>query len=689
MKRWPLALFLCCWLSILLAPPLRQMFWMQLAGTELSSKYGTVGYGGWAYGPFWIGKNEPDFVLQEHSNDVRVLAVELENKFVKYSKPEKPRPFFKQYDQLINRYPHQSWLLARRLLHTIAWIQHDRLGGELDDAYAAQRKSLGEASPERKKTKPNFTPAELNQALNLARRGQKMEPDNAFYDWVEAYLLFASWNDNAAWPIIKRASHKPRFDKHDREWAKAAVFWAKDRVGRPLLLEELIFIHITTYDYWLGQTRYMGRIITWERMKASRRGKHQTALDISGDFARLMFKAAQQSYLGVEMGSLSSIGRMALRGDDNGQTKKIKSPPEEDPHRLEKYYKARAQLFADYANQHGRRALANEMMSASVESGKLMDVYRRTQSKELEYGMEPRPLIHAISIWWAAGMLLLLLATLLVLWLALSALLRWLKVPNLSIQQRDRMKTCSAGVLIAAFFLSLGLWMGVGWQTTFYIGFDNFLDKPWLALSLLFFCFSLVQTIAFTDWFCERIARLHQEHKQEDRTDESGTKDRFHQRFKYWQKLQETRWVSWSIGLALDITAGALALWWICLLTGIVESIPIPADSFFHFWPDQQFNLTSVHPLWALSAFMVVMVVRWTRFLFLSTIETKPRVAYQLRLLQQTFGAFLLTGSVAYCLLLLVSIPLRARANEQMNQIIERGEVALLLENYNTLPKTK
>ena len=66
--------------------------------------------------------------------------------------------------------------------------------------------------------------------------------------------------------------------------------------------------------------------------------------------------------------------------------------------------------------------------------------------------------------------------------------------------------------------------------------------------------------------------------------------------------------------------------------------------------------------------------LRWVLF---SPSEEKPRSLYRLCLLHRALGAMIVAASGLYLLLLVASLPPRAQVDAALDQVLQRGEVAL------------
>ncbi|RYG71395.1 hypothetical protein EON80_05285 [bacterium] len=143
-----------------------------------------------------------------------------------------------------------------------------------------------------------MTPAEIAIGLQLARRGQLLEPDNTFFDWMAARFLFAARRDNEAVKTLIAASHKTDFDMHWRELI-AGGFTALERV-QPLLAEEKMTILNGLTLPHLSTLRHISAMTLWAAMQREMAGDAAGALEIEGALARLQKVSFDKRFFTVE-----------------------------------------------------------------------------------------------------------------------------------------------------------------------------------------------------------------------------------------------------------------------------------------------------------------------------------------------------------------------------------------------------
>src|SRR5690606_13038368 len=114
----------------------------------------------------------------------------------------------------------------------------ERVAGELDDYSEIDERRKGYVSPERAKKKTNFTSADFQQALAICRQGRKIDPDNAYFDWMECFFLMHQWRDKEALAALETATAKQHFEEYGLETVRQGIqAWAV-ALGRQPVVEE-------------------------------------------------------------------------------------------------------------------------------------------------------------------------------------------------------------------------------------------------------------------------------------------------------------------------------------------------------------------------------------------------------------------------------------------------------------------
>jgi hypothetical protein len=339
--------------------------------------------------------------------------------------PGKPRDTtefekMRRYDQLIKKYPDDVWLIARRLRYALSSYRANRLGGELSDGAIVQHLQAGEPSPERSDNKPNFTSADLQRAIVLAKRGQKLEPNNSFFDWALCIFSLMGWRDKEAWQALDSGARKTAWDNHQLEDARNEIAAYEKVFGHALLFEEKMALFVTIQLGEFSRYRETARIISWEGIKAKRRGDHAQALRLWGNLARIAQRMREGS-----SGYVEGLVGMAIEdlayGNANYNPRRY-LPGSTLPRRVSPQQRLAA--FQTYARQHGRADLAR---AAAREAQRTAAYLKRANASAMSQGLYGIPFwqMTASGVLFQLGKLFFfLLPAVPLLWLLLGALQR-------------------------------------------------------------------------------------------------------------------------------------------------------------------------------------------------------------------------------------------------------------------------
>ena len=605
----------------------------------------------------------------------------------------------RRLDLLIARFPQNAVLIAARLRLTLGRMANGRIGGEMSDSKFQENQAAGKPSPERSEGKPNYSPEELNQAIALAQRGGKLEPDNGFFDWIKCCFLIYAWRDESAWQALDAVAQKKRFDDHSLNEQNARMQALSAALNRPLLLEEKIgdFFESLSYSQH-GRYREVARIISWQSVKAQRAGDHKKSLRLIAGLARASARQRENSktYIAglvasameaIAWGGATYDARLSRRGSNRiSRAQRIAS-------------------FGTYATQNGRPELAAEASRNSAASAK----YQNSISPNISNG------VFGASYWvyifiellWIAGVLLLLLlpsAFLLpiVLWaLGRTARVRgvfrpedssaaeipnWREVWNgaLACGGLRAMGTAICGALIV--WLSyLSILVGVGQSDLIGKGYADFLSSynfsngNFNGTEAVYYLLSSARppesqwrwVIAFSPLL---LGVLHVAWRATDWQKKQNGELVFCARSFFKSIFQGHAFRSPSGARDyLDVTAAFLKIadWFgMLILIACWYWLAIVGDG-------------SDSALWLIPAalsFIVGGLLLWEK---IAVWRARPRrrqsLRYSLRLLQRSLAAWLILGSALYFVLLVISVPLRARAEQGVDRVLRLGEVGASL----------
>lgn len=601
----------------------------------------------------------------------------------------------RRLDILIARFPNNVDLIAARLCFTVGWMRPNRVGGEMSDSKLYENQEAGKPSPEISEGKPNFSPQQLNQAIALAQRGRKLEPDNGFFDWMECCFLVYAWRDEAAWQALDAVASKKRFDDHSLSERNARVQALSAALNRKLILEEKIRNLYESPNYsHLGPYREVARIISWQSVKAQRAGDHKKALRLIAGLARASARQRENSKTYMEGTLANAMEAIAWSSAtyDARATRRLSNRT---------LRTQRMSSFGTYATQNGRPELAAEATRNFAASAK----YQRSVSPNTSNGVFGASfwVYIAIKLLWIAGVLLLLLLPLAFLLPIIGGLLSCntrvrgvLRLEDSSAAEIPSSREVWNGALACGGLRAVGLCIGsaliVGLSYLFiligleqsdliaqgYAGFlnsynfnnnNNGIDAVFYLLSGIFppeshwewvVAFSpLVLGVLFVAW-----RATDWQKKQNGETVFSAPI--------FLKSLLQGHAFRSPSGARddLDVTAAFLKLFdWVGMLFFIaawcVMALAASSESY------EPWVTTFAMSVLFGGILLTEKIAIW---------RARPRrrqsLRYGLRLLQRSLLAWLVVGSALYFLLLVISLPLRARAEQGVDRVLQLGEVA-------------
>lgn len=630
-----IALFAAIWLVVLIVPTLRLMLLVQAQG---DSVHRAITHEPPLRLPEWVNRTSPSLkeLAQRHPNDVRVLAKAAEEAIDAKVRTQ-------HYDRLIQRFPREVWLIANRLRYTAQWFNDDRAAGELDNLLSGY--------PPRQK---NFTPDELKQAIAITKKGQQLEPDNSYFDWMLAYFLFTDYRDKEALAVLHEGAKKPRYDDHTLQDLQASI--AVRELARPLLFEEKFAVSAALVLPHFAKHRHVARLAVWEGVKAERAGDHPRALQIYSDVARLGARMRESSRYLIHSLVAIAIEAIAWRGVERKLSKAEEKRLSALPHRHGAAERARvlSQRFARYAAAHGRADLAEE----ARRHGEAVARFREQVHFPVDIitGFPDRKFARVLALWWASAALLPELLLTAFVWGVMSVILRLSQVFGGSVRSLDVASSVLVGGCASALWMVMAVRLGAGWGRL--LGSGN---PPGEAIAA-FGAFVAVTPALLGAAYCAaatmwRHRRTLQAAKMLSKKDTLQAGSLRYPSLPWWER---------DLAPLLHL----IGTWALHLLTiaAWVNLVIAPLS-------DEQQNYTLPLILSALC------VLRWVlKWLYFTPVSLRPITGYGLRWYRQTLGAFLLLSSAAYLILSLASLPLRHDADAKENDIIRRGELTVLLE---------
>lgn len=305
---------------------------------------------------FTIFKNHYGDVFSNVKNPalpIEVWKIENNNQSFAFTNQVSALP---QMDRLIAQNPNLPWLIALRLQMAAGAFQGNRQGGEWSEANRDDDIKKGLPPVEKNKNRVNFIPQQLQETVALCRRGEKLEPQNAYFNWMEFYFLMLDWQDAKARKALSEAASKSYWNNHQEDFNSLYVKAASDVLGRPLNPYEKISFDSLNVNFETNErTREMGRILGWEGVKLKRAGKYNEALQLWADSYHSMTLAAQGAT--NIMSFLMDYGMLAMAADGATYPSRETIKKGEDKKTDEEQ---RFKNFMAYANKYHRPDLARQ-----------------------------------------------------------------------------------------------------------------------------------------------------------------------------------------------------------------------------------------------------------------------------------------------------------------------------------------
>jgi hypothetical protein len=765
-KRW--LLIFAVWLAIFAVAPFRYLTQSQLQNSI------------WPLTLLAGSRNEPGSyaqLAQQHPDNARVWAMAAEEypfteetyydddteEVVKQQvpaakifpgQPEKEQNAEKRrrLDQVIEKFPNEAWLIAKRLKLSWGYMFGDRVGGELSDANLAANQAAGIPSPERQTANynslspgppdrapklenqypkyPNYKPQELQRVLELCKRGQKLEPNNAFYDWTESYFLALAWRDKEAWRALDSGAKKAQWNDHQLEEIRAQMEARELQNNRPLLWEERVMMTYAVLFPQYARYREYARIVSWNSIKAQRRGDHALALQLIGAFAKITAKMRDNSRFYIERLVAIAMESIVISGATY-DARKGGTPLSWKKGTPAQQTQTRFNSFGPYATAHGRQDLAKWVALDSPKAAAGRGGFIPTNVA----GTSFRTACFISILWITGGLLLLMLPLCFIAYVVLSLVVssarlqRWLPLNNFrdAISWRDLTAgTLACGGLnllgyglLGALSVALtigGVAFGLGqigvlsseiasawssfllaltsntasgspgvWESLFYtmLGSSGSVvgGQPDAYVLYANWMLALLPVMFGALWCAGVAVERQQQWQRRDAGDASQSAGGVLSFLKAAAKgrvfdtsgvarLEEKAemhfdFLGWFFNFLRGVGIGVFWLSWILAA----------------YWPGRSEALYFMLPISVAFALGVILWLdifsRW-RARRKTVTHRRRTVRFGLHLLRESWLGWLALGSLLFFLTLLLAVPMRARADAQLDRYLKLGEVAMM-----------
>ena len=564
-------------------------------------------------------------------------------------------------EPLLKRFPNEAWLHAQYLVSLCGGFQSGRVPGTL----AAS--AVGVAPPTEQPA--NLKAPQIKRAIEVCRQGAKLEPQNCFWDLMEALFLFGARRDNEALQVVQRGSHKRYYDDHVLENTRKHL--EVDELNRPLLAEEkLLTLNYTLLPH-LGRIREVARLATWKAMQKQARGDWKNALQIRADIARLGTKIREQDgfYITTLVGF--AVQSLPYRA---GATALPNWPTLSSNQTL-----LWAKHFANQCRAHGQEDLAAEALREGENSAQLQSHLQGLMTPPaIVSGISNRDWITMLGLNWLSASILMQLLLTLPFWVFLAALCWWKRVPGEERSGGAVFLIWLAVMLVCLSVAGATIYLGGGWARWEGFALNGFTTPKAVfgaAASVLRWLIAL-SPILLGALFCGIVGAWR--HRKQWRVFDSNAGNTAVIR----PVLRRNIWFVFG---SLILIFGGIAL-------GNANSGAVAVRfTFDDFLIDPAAFIIGfvISPLFALN--IMVAAVFWWIFLgvWLTPRDMKAATGENLKWYRKMLGATLIYNSALYLLLLLVSVQVRYPVEIAFDNYLQRGEMAVLKTSLGTLPSAK
>lgn len=246
-------------------------------------------------------------------------------------------------------------------------------------------------------------PQHLAAFEQVAIRGEKIDPENAFFPMMQAVALFAAHRDHEALKALMRASEKKRWDDYGLDEREGVFRLWESIFGKPSGLMKICLLGFWLEAY-LGTMRPLSYIATYKAIELERKGRLLEGLKIRlalmgcGRLMREQGKSKMSRTIGT---TITHIATIRPKGEP--------IPPPKRPEEAEERGKSIQVRFINYLRQIGQSETAKWVQ------GELQEGWRLR--KELHEKVQRSPFLDELAFAWSLGLTFLsAIAILLAMW---------------------------------------------------------------------------------------------------------------------------------------------------------------------------------------------------------------------------------------------------------------------------------
>lgn len=551
-------------------------------------------------------------------------------------------------EPLLRRFPNQPRLHAEYLIHLCSNFRSGRVPGTL----AAP--APGVAPPPEQTA--NLSTRQIERALEVCRQGNKLEPQNCFWDMMAALFLFGARRDGEALQAIQNGSQKKYFDDHRHEETRDRI--AVQELKRPMLAEGKLTIISSQLFPHLGRYREVSRLATWRAMQDQARGDWKSGLKIRAAMTRLGARMSEQNGTYI-----TTLVGFAVQGVPLRAGAPI---PPGWPGNRRQHLTRWAAVFANQCRAHNQNDLSGDVVRDAASSTKRDAQLRSVAVPTLWSGAADRTWMLLGSLNWTGASLLMQLLLTFPAWLLLSVLLFWKRVPG-----PERSNSASFVVWLAVALVCVG----VSWQAVYGSGGGiNLLSGAGVSDPLqgaLRWMIAL-GPLLLGALFCGVAGAWR--HRLAWRTIDADNRTHF-----IVMRPAVRRGVWLALALLLLISG--------VVMFAVLSGTKTPVWNWNNFLNDPVTWILGflTSPYFTLN--LMAFAVAWWIFssLWLMPGAARPIAGENLKWYRRTLGMALFCGSTLYLALLLISLQVRQPVEMAIEDILQRGEVAVLRSKAGAL----
>ncbi len=272
--------------------------------------------------------------------------------------------YFDQYDALERQFPN-SLLVRAQHLRDVTMLTYVSDPGTEKLIFPANTLVLKFDSPASNRA--------LEEAIRVAREGARLQPDNAFFPWMEAIFQFALERPDAALRALELAAKCSTFDDY--------TFRSLDERTRMLRRlrttgweDELTEWAHTIFPHY-SLMRGVARAASWQMQLARKRNDKPAAFRWAAATARAAYPVAlnqRDSVICALVGQAIChlTWSAAVQGEPDAPKKPAQNtPPEQREQDYRQFYADNAAVFARLARENGDDALAQQTLDVAAAPG--------------------------------------------------------------------------------------------------------------------------------------------------------------------------------------------------------------------------------------------------------------------------------------------------------------------------------